>query len=193
MTQQLPPPPFMRFDTLSYPSGYETRIDETKCLETDIDRVIDSCYVSREKAIFALIECENEVQKAIMYCIGLRYELKHKAPEKGIYSIIGIPTMDECSIWSENGRPVKLSDIAKEHYGVETLEDLVGKSVCVFRRFKNENGFYEVPYKYHLQKAKIVSFNGTIQLNMATAVIQSEGKTETEDIKIQRVCIDWEA
>ena len=192
MTRNLPTP-FMRFDIVSYPSGYETKIDETQCLEPDIESVIKCCDVSRDKAIYSLIECGNEVKKAILYCSQKQYELKFEAPENGIYSIIGIPTMDECRIFSKNGRPVVLSDIASEHYGVKTLDDIVGKSVCVFRRFKDEQEFYEFPYKYYLQKATIVEFTRTIQLNMANAVIRTEGETETEEVRIQRVCIDWEA
>ena len=194
MTQQLPPP-FMIFDNLSYPSGYESGIDEKKCIEQDIESVIYCCSVSREKAIYALIKYGNEVQKAIIYCIGMRYELKFEAPEKGIYSIIGIPTMNECGIWSENGRPVMLADIAKKHYGndVKTLEDLEGKNVCVFRRFRDERDLYELPHKYYLQKAKIVKFTNTLRLDMAAVIIKSEGETQNEEIKIQRVCIDWDA
>ena len=104
-----------------------------------------------------------------------------------------VPSKDDDNEDLKPIQGIEISDIAAEHYGVEKLEDLIEKNVCVFRRFRDEHDEYEMPFKFYLQKATIVEFIRTFQLNMAEAVIRSEGETETEAVKIQRVCIDWEA
>ena len=197
-TQAINPDSYIHYDTLSYPPLTEEVLDEKSCLSSEIETLVKEFDISREKAIYTLTvigrECKeksNVLHQARMLCYSLKYDLKFKPPKEGIETIMGIQNMAECNIWSENGRPVYLSKTASKHYGVSTLEEMIGKSVLIFRRYKDEKGDYETPYKYYLQKAKIVGLEHTFCLNMANAEIETA--TGTEPVKIQRVCIDWEA
>ena len=192
------PATYIHYDTLSYPPLTKEVMDEEACLTTDIDYLEKQLGISREKAIYALTKCRrkygeevNLIQKAEIFCYNLKYDLKFKSPEKGIQSLIGIQSLADSYIWAENARPVHLSDTAREHYGVSTLEEMIGKQVSVFRRCKDESGNYETPYKYYLQKAKLMGLEYTHCLNMATAKVKTT--KGFEPVNITRVCIDWEA
>ena len=121
----------------------------------------------------------------------LKYPLKYPNPKKDIISVVGIPTIDECRIFSFGGKPVFISNIASSHYGVSSLDDLVDKTALIFRRFKNIDGKYEEPWTWHTYKVTLKSFHRTGRLDMAYAVVENEDGT-TENIVIQRICIDWE-
>ena len=120
-----------------------------------------------------------------------KYPLKYPTPEKDIASIIGIPTIDECRIFSLGGKPVFISNLASTHYGVSSLNQLIDKSAMIFRRFKDNNDNYEEPWKWHTYRVIIKSFNRLGRLDSAYAVIENINGT-TEDIVIQRICIDWD-
>ena len=180
-TKAINPDTFIHYETLSYHPLTGENLSEKLCLESDIVKLVENLQISREKAIYALSKCvevfdkrEDIYERAKMWCFNLKYELKFPPPEKGIKSIFGIQSMTESKIWSENGRPVYLSKTASLHYGVERLEDMINKSVLVFRRFQDEKGGYEIPYKYYNQKAKIVGIKYTFCLNMATIEIETE-------------------
>lgn len=197
-TTAINPDSYIHYDKLSYPPLTKEVLDEKSCLPTDIEDLVKEFGVSREKAIYALSvimreykEKSNILTQARMLCYSLKYDLKFKPPKEGIKSIIGIQTMAQCDIWAENGRPVHLSNTAREHYGVSTLEEMIGKQIMVFRRFKDESGNYETPYKYYLQKGKLVGLEYTFSLNLATAKVETE--KGVEPINFTRVCIDWEA
>ena len=121
-----------------------------------------------------------------MYIENRKYELKYDIVEKEIISIIGIPTLDESKIWSLNGN-MFFSKEASEYYGISNLEDLYGKEVVIFRRFKLPNGDYEMPEKYHCQKATFLEGKELHRLDSAYATISVDGKEE--DVNLQRVCI----
>ena len=197
-TKAINPNSYIHYDTVSYHPLTKEVLAEDSCLSTDIEDLVKEFDISREKAIYALSvimrECKeksNILAQARILCYSLKYDLKFKPPKEGIETIIGIQSMLECNIFSENGRPVHLSDTASKHYGVSTLEEIIGKSVLIFRRFKDENGEYELPNEYYLQKTKLVGLQYTFCLNMATAEIETD--TGKEPVRIQRVCIDWEA
>tara|TARA_Y200000002_G_C22655861_1_gene653436 strand:+ start:72 stop:674 length:603 start_codon:yes stop_codon:yes gene_type:complete len=197
-TLAIKPKSYIHYDSLSYPPFTKDVLEEDSCLPTDIDYLEKELGISREKAIYALTHCRRNygeevklVQKAKLFCYNLKYDLKFKAPEKGIESIFGIQSLADSDIWSETGRPTFISNTASQHYGVETLEEIIGKSIGVFRRYKDESGNYETPYKYYLQKAKLVGLEYTYCLNMATAKVETE--KGVEPVNITRVCIDWEA
>ena len=120
-----------------------------------------------------------------------QYPLKYPNPEKKIISIIGIPTLDECRIFSQGGKPVFISEIAAKHYGVSSLEELIGKPVMVFRRFRDENNKYEEPWRWHVYRVIVKRFNGLGRLDTGIAVTQDD-KDNLENILIHRICIDWE-
>lgn len=119
-----------------------------------------------------------------------QYPLKYPNPKKEILSIIGIPTLDECRIFSQGGKPVFISDIAAKHYGVNSLEELIGKSATVFRRFRDEKNNYEEPWRWHTYPVTLKNFTGLGRLDMGTAMTEdSDGNIE--NILIHRICIDW--
>lgn len=197
-TSAIKPDSYIHYHSLSYPPLTKDVLEEDSCLPTDVEKLVKSLDISRERAIYALTisrkNCgkdEDIFEKAKLLCCYLKYELKIKAPEKGIESIIGIQSLADSNVWSETGRPTFISNTASQHYGVDTLEEMIGKQVIIFRRFQNEEGFYETPYKYYLQKAKLVGLEYTYCLNMATAKVETE--KGVEPVRIQRVCIDWEA
>ena len=130
------------------------------------------------------------LKKAIDYWNCIKYNLKFPEPEKGIESIVSIPSMDECGVFCTTARPVVLTTNAKEYYGVSKIEDMVGKNVGVFRRVKDELGNYETPYVYYLQKGTIDKIECPWRFDMATVVVRT-GEKLSEPIKIQRICIDW--
>lgn len=169
------------------PFDWKSTIDETSVSEEKILKVTNSIKCSREKAILALNKCLNDPAYAIMYASNRTFELKYDIGEKKIISIISIPTMEESNIWSTNGRPVVLSNEAKTFYEVSSLEEMPGKEVFVFRRFKLPNGEYEMPEKYYCRKATIVEIINTSRLDMATVKIKSDGVEE--DVNLKRVCI----
>ena len=73
------------------------------------------------------------------------------------------------------------------------MEDIIGKPVVVFRRKKDEGGNYITPTTYYLQKATIKKFNYLGRFDMAEAdIIDTSTGEETESLRIQRICIDWE-
>lgn len=119
------------------------------------------------------------------------FPLKYPNPEKDIITIVGIPTIDECRIFSQGGKPVFISDIAANHYGVSSLEELIGKSVTVFRRFRDEHNNYEEPWRWHAYRTTIKSFSGLGRLDMAIATTENDNGL-IENILIHRICIDWE-
>jgi len=121
------------------------------------------------------------------------YPITDPIDKRGIQCIIGVPSMKESGIYSLNGKPVILSNTASEHYGIEKLEDIIGKPVVVFRRKKDEGGNYITPTTYYLQKATIKKFNYLGRFDMAEAdIIETSTGKETESLRIQRICIDWE-
>ena len=120
-----------------------------------------------------------------------KFPLKFPNPPNDIVSIIGVPTTDECRIFSLGGKPVFISKLAASHYGVSSLDKLVNKSVLVFRRFKDESGNYEEPWRWHTYNVTLLSFKRTGRLDGAYAIVKNEDGT-TEDIAIERICIDWE-
>lgn len=120
-----------------------------------------------------------------------RYPLKYPNPEKEIISVVGIPTLEECRIFSQGGKPVFISDIASLHYGVSYLNDLVGKSVAVFRRFRDMENKYEEPWRWHTYRVTIKDFANLGRLDMATATTEDKNGLK-ESILIHRICIDWE-
>ena len=197
-TTAINPESYIQYDKLSFPPITKEVMDEKSCLSTEIDILEKEFGVTREKAIYALTvsrrNCEEEsdvLEQAKILCYSLKYDLKFKPPKEGIETIIGIQTMSECNIFSENGRPLFLSKTASEHYGVSTLEEMIGKSILIFRRSKDEKGHYEFPYKYHLQKGKLIGIENIFCLNMANAKIETDSGKET--VRIERICIDWEA
>ena len=99
--------------------------------------------------------------------------------------------MDKSKIFSENGRPVLISDQAAEHYQVESLEHLIGRKVRIFRRFKTPSGHYEYPNRMYLQKGILMELKDTYSLSQATAIVLCDGEA-SEPIKIERICIDWD-
>ena len=120
-----------------------------------------------------------------------RYPLKYPNPEKDILSIIGIPTMEECRIFSQGGKPVFISDLAANHYGVSSMDELIGKPAMIFRRFKDASGNYEEPWRWHTYRITINSFRGLGRLDMAQATTVDDKGLE-EEIIIPRICIDWD-
>lgn len=169
------------------PFDWKSTIDESSVSEENIRKVTNSITCSREKVILALNKCLNDPLYAIMYLSNRTFELKYDIGEKKIISIIAIPTMEESNIWSINGRPVVLSNEAKCFYDVSSLEEMPGKEVFVFRRFKLPNGEYEMPERYHCRKGTIVEIINTSRLDMATVKIKSDGVEEYVNLK--RVCI----
>ena len=197
-TTAINPESYIHYHKLSYPPLTKEVLDEKSCLPTDIENLVKEFGVSKEKAIYALTlvmrECKEKSKifdQAGQLCRSLIYDLKFKPPKEGIESIIGTQTSGQCNIYAKNGRPVYLSKSASEHYGVSTLEEMIGKSVMIFRKSKDANGHYELPYKYHLHKGKLVGLEYTFMLNMATAKVETE--KGVEHINFSRVCIDWEA
>ena len=175
------------FTSSCLPFDWESTIDETQTSEENVIKVTNSIKCSREKAILGLNKCNNDPVYAIMYLSNRDAELKFDIGEKKIISIIAIPTMEETNIWSTNGRPVILSNEAKSFYEVSSLEEMPGKEVFVFRRFKLPNGEYEMPEKYHCRKATFVEIINTSRLDIATAKIETDGVEE--DVNLKRVCI----
>jgi len=169
------------------PFKWKSTIDETKTSEVNITKVTNYISCSREKAIFGLNKCLNDPVSAIRYLSNRTFELKYDIGEKKIISIISIPTMEESNIWSTNGRYVILSNEAKCFYDISSFLEMPGKEVFVFRRFKLLNGEYEIPEKYHCQKATIVKILNTSRLDMATVKIEIDGVEE--DVNMKRVCI----
>lgn len=119
-----------------------------------------------------------------------QFPLKFPNPEKDILSIIGIPSTYECRIFSQGGKPVFISEIAAHHYGVYSLEELIGKPAVVFRRYRDEQDNYEEPHRWHTCKITIKNFSNLGFLNQATATTEND-KGLIENIVIQRICIDW--
>ena len=119
------------------------------------------------------------------------FPLKYPNPEKEIISIIGIQTIDVCRIYSQGGKPVFISEIASLHYGVSNLNELVGKPVSIFRRFRNKENNHETPWRWHTYKATINSFANLGRLDMATATTEDKNGL-IELIVIHRICIDWD-
>jgi hypothetical protein len=120
-----------------------------------------------------------------------RYPLKYPNPKKDILSVIGIPSTEECRIFSQGGKPVFITEIAAYHYGVTSLQELIGKSVMIFRRYRTENDEYEKPWKWHTYRVTINDFKNLGRLDFAT-VITEDTNGLVENIVIHRVCIDWE-
>ena len=120
-----------------------------------------------------------------------KFPLKYPEPEKNIISIIGIPSIEESRIFSQGGKPVYISEIAANHYGVLSLKELIGKSATIFRRFRNEQNDYEEPWVWYTQNVTIKDFLNLGRLDMATARTE-DGNGLIETIIIERVCIDWD-
>lgn len=118
-----------------------------------------------------------------------KYPLKYKH-ENDIVSIIGIPTMEECRIFSQGGKPVLISKLAAIHYNVSSLNELIDKTALVFRRVKDDNGNYEEPWRWHTYKVIIKSFKDLQRLDSAYVTVENANNS-IEDINIQRICIDW--
>ena len=128
---------------------------------------------------------------AIFNKMEYKYPLKYPNPEKDIVSIVGIPTMEECRIFSQGGKPVFISDIASFHYGVSSLDELINKSALVFRRFRDETDNYEEPWVWCTYKTTIKEFKHTGRFDSAVAVVENETGI-IEELVIHRICIDWE-
>ena len=182
--------PIYNYSDCSLPCDWEEQITNTDYDEGSIREVMSRGELSREKAIYALFKSDGNEEKAIDYWSCIKYNLKYPEPEKGIESIISIPSMDECGVFYTTARPVVLTTNAKEYYGVSKIEDMVGKEVGVFRRVKDELGNYETPHVYHLQKGTIDKIDFPWRFDMATVVVRT-GKKLSSPIKIERICIDW--
>jgi hypothetical protein len=118
------------------------------------------------------------------------YPLKYPNPKKDILSIIGIPSTEECRIYSQGGKPVIISDMASSHYGIASLQELVGKPVMIFRRYRTDDGKYEEPWRWHTYRVTVKEFKNLGRLDLALAI--TEGARGEEHILINRVCIDWD-
>ena len=171
--------------------------DETGLVQEDIELIIKEIKCTRSQAVISLRKNNGDFINAIMEFtitgFSKGYNITDSIDKRGIQCIIGVPSMDESGIYSLNGKPVLLSMTASEHYGIEKLEDMVGKPVVVFRRKKDEAGEYVTPTTYYLQKATIKKFNCLGRFDMAEAdIIETSTGKETKSLRIQRICIDWE-
>jgi len=128
---------------------------------------------------------------AIFNTLRHQFPLKFPNPKRDIFSIIGIPTMDECRIFSQGGKPVFISEIAANHYGVSYLDELIGKPAMIFRRFKDEQNKYEEPWRWHTYPVTIKGFSCLGRLDMAMATTE-DANGLVEEILIHRICIDWD-
>ena len=185
------PESIRNYSSLCFPFQWKEELEKESIEmlnEPEIESFMNLMDCTREKAIYALKESENDSFKAKMMLYNLQFELKFPT-EKEFISIIGIPLMDECKIWSINGRPVSISKEAAGYYQVKSLEEMIGKDVRIFRRFKLENGSYEKPEKYHGQKAKIISLDSLFRLDSASVNVKTE--EGVENVRLKRVCIDW--
>jgi hypothetical protein len=120
-----------------------------------------------------------------------KFPLKYPNQKREIISIIGIPTMKECRIFSQGGKPVLISEIAAKHYGVSSLVELVEKPAMIFRRFRDEHNNYEEPWRWHTHRVTIKSFTSLGRFDMATVTTKDKNDL-IEEILIHRICIDWE-
>ena len=182
--------PIYNYSNISLPHDWKDKIINLNFPEEDIFKVISQSKVSREKAIYSLMKSEGNCEYAFTYLEHIKYELKFAQPEKGIETIISIPSLDESRIFCFSARPIILTTNAKKHYGVNKIEDMVGKNVSIFRRVKDEFGNYETPHVYHLQKGIIEKIKCPWRYDMADIVIQTEDKI-SQSINITRICIDW--
>ena len=171
--------------------------DETGLIQEDIETITEQMKCTRSQAVRALKKNNGDLVNALMEFtitgFSKGYNITDPIDKRGIQCIIGVPSMDESGIYSLNGKPVLLSMTASEHYGIEKLEDMVGKPVVVFRRKKDEEGKYLTPTTYYLQKATIKNFNCLGRFDMAEAdIIDTSTGEEKKSLRIQRICIDWE-
>jgi hypothetical protein len=117
---------------------------------------------------------------------------KERCPERGLVSIVGVPSMMECRIFCVHKRPAMLSNEACNHYNIRTFSDLGNKTVLVFRRERDEYGNYKDPIEFCWHRYRILEFNNTFSIDQAYIKVQNVKTLEIDDeIKIQRACIDW--
>ena len=184
------PDPIKDYTALSYPIDMEEIIMGSTFPEVDIQEVMKiKDGVSYNSAIYALKQCKGDVAKAKMICLHKDYHLKFALPEEGVYSIGGVQTMDECNIFSVTGRPYVISNRAVEHYKVTTIEDLIGKQVGIFRRWKLPSGKYQTPYKYYIQKGILKKLDCTHTMFMASAIVEYEDGGLSRPLSIDRIVI----
>jgi hypothetical protein len=182
------PYPFINYNNFSEFNSDEN-IELNDIYDSQIENIITSTRCKRSKAIKYFIKNQYNLNSTILEICSKKYNLKFSPPEKGIYTIIGLPSMEESGIFSINGKYVLLSNLAAEVYGVKKLEEMVNKPIFVFRRFKKENGDYETPYVYYLQKATILELYNLDRLDTSDAKIEYDGSEEM--VSLQRICIDW--
>ena len=185
------PIPYKNFSSASYPHDLEKQVEGLEFPEADIKTLERSFFKSREQILFSLKEANGDVNEAKFFCVSKKYILKEELPEEGALSIIGIQSMDESKIFSETGIPVFISDQAAEHYQVESLEQMIGKKVRIFRRNRTAFGYIEYPNRMYLQEGILMELKDTYSLSQATATVFCDGEL-SEPIKIERICIDWD-
>jgi hypothetical protein len=198
-TKIVHPAPFINYANYCKFPEYigEEKPDETGISQEDIKLVMAQATCSRSQAVKSLRKNSGDLINALMDFTIIQneraYPITEPIDKRGIQCIIGVPSMKESGIYSLNGKPVILSNTTAEHYGIEKLEDIIGKPVVVFRRKKDEGGNYITPTTYYLQKATIKKFNYLGRFDMAEAdIIETSTGEETESLRIQRICIDWE-
>ena len=188
MTQSFPSP-LKNYSLMSYPHDIEHQIKGLEFPEESIKGLQD--YFCKPKAkeqiIYALMKSGGNVKEAWLFSIPIKYMLKEALPEKGVITIGGIQTM---SGYAEG--PVLISDRAAEHYKVEKIEELIGKNVQVFRRFRFPDGRYEWPNKMYLQKGILRELLDETELMCAGAIIQCDDGSFSVPLRLDRICIDWD-
>ena len=193
------PAPFINYANYCKFPEYigEESPDETGIPQEDIEIVMAQATCSRSQAVKSLRKNNGDLINSLMDFAIIRneraYPITDPIDKRGIQCIIGVP-IKESDIYSLDWLPNNiLSNTAAEHYGIEKLEDIIGKPVVVFRRKKDKGGNYITPTTYYLQKATIKKFKYLERVEMAEAdIIDTSTGEETKSLKIQRICIDWE-
>jgi hypothetical protein len=123
------------------------------------------------------------------YTKDQNYTFKYDPPEKGLISIVTIPSLCDCNIFASNARPAILAKEAMEHYKVDDIEDMVGKDIYIVRRNKNEDGSYEEPYKFIWKKGTIVNLGGLYRFDSSFVNVKFHDGDYDEELRLTRACI----
>ena len=106
--------------------------------------------------------------------------------------IFAYQSIGESGCFSIGGRPLTLTDKAKNHYGVSNYEEMIGKTISFPRRKKDLTGNYIEPSEWYLQKSTIKELvDLDYGINYATATVENtEDGVIKERVRINRICLE---